>query len=213
MADRLPLSAPARLYSVHPAVAYSQAILENLPEKTGRSLAEWVELLRRDGPAGFKQQREWLKKAHGLGGTRAHLIVDRAAGRCPEDTEPEAYLRCACRWVEALYEGSRAPLRPIHDALVDLALDLGGDVRICPCKTIVPLYRQHVFAQIKPTTRTRIDLGLALKKADVPEGGRLLSTGGAGRGDRITHRIPLASVEEIDDEVRRWTSRAYSLDA
>jgi len=28
--------------------------------------------------------------------------------------------------------------------------------------TIVPLYREHVFAQIKATTNSRIDLGLAL---------------------------------------------------
>ncbi|PYT97443.1 MAG: hypothetical protein DMG38_19690 [Acidobacteria bacterium] len=28
--------------------------------------------------------------------------------------------------------------------------------------TIVPLYREHVFAQIKPTTNSRVDFGLAL---------------------------------------------------
>ena len=33
------------------------------------------------------------------------------------------------------------------------------------------------------------------------------------KGDRITHRIPITSLEEIDDEVRRWLKTAYELDA
>ena len=39
---------------------------------------------------------------------------------------------------------------------------MAEDVKACPCKTMVPLYREHVFAQIKPTTNSRIDLGFAL---------------------------------------------------
>lgn len=31
--------------------------------------------------------------------------------------------------------------------------------------------------------------------------------------DRITHRIPIASLAEIDDEVKRWVKKAYELDA
>jgi len=48
------------------------------------------------------------------------------------------------------------------DELLTLGKSLGDDVKACPCKTIVPFYREHVFAQIKPTTNSRIDLGFAL---------------------------------------------------
>ncbi len=58
--------------------------------------------------------------------------------------------------------GRKIKLRPIYDELLKLGKSLGDDVKACPCKTIVPLYREHVFAQIKPTTNSRIDLGLAL---------------------------------------------------
>ena len=70
--------------------------------------------------------------------------------------------------------------------------------------------RNHVFAQIKPATRTRIDLGFALggRKAE----GRLLDTGGYAKKDRITHRIPLESVADIDNEVKRWLKIAYEED-
>ncbi len=94
-----------------------------------------------------------------------------------------------------------------------LGKSLGADVKVCPCKTIVPLYRRYVFAQIKPATRTRIDLGLALKGAAGALPVRLLDTGAAARGDRITHRIPLTSLDDIDEEVERWLKVAYDLDA
>ena len=92
-----------------------------------------------------------------------------------------------------------------------LTFALGKDVRVCPCKTIVPFYRQHVIAQVKPTTRTRIDFGLALK--DTPCTGRLIDTGGLAKKNRITHRIPLSSLTDINDEVKRWLKKAYDMDA
>jgi hypothetical protein len=70
-----------------------------------------------------------------------------------------------------------------------------------------------VIAQIKPTTQTRVDLGLALKVAETPIPARLIETGGLQKGDRITHRIPLMRADEIDDEVKRWLATAYELDA
>ena len=45
---------------------------------------------------------------------------------------------------------TREALRALHDRIIELGVSLGDDVRICPCKTIVPLYRKHVFAEIKP---------------------------------------------------------------
>jgi hypothetical protein len=75
---------------------------------------------------------------------------------------------------------------------------------------MVPLYRKHVFAQIKPTARTRIDLGFALGARAAT--GSLISTGGFAKKDRITHRIPISSVREISDEVKRWLSTAYEED-
>jgi hypothetical protein len=90
------------------------------------------------------------------------------------------------------------------------SLGLGKDVKACPCKTMVPLYRKHVFAQIKPTTLTRIDLGFALGAR--PATGRLIDTGGYAKKDRITHRIPISSPAEIDGEVKQWLHTAYEED-
>jgi hypothetical protein len=205
--------APESLYSVHPSIAYAQAILANLPTTTGKSMAEWVRLLKEQGPVGEKERREWLKKQHQLGGTTAWMIAEAAEGKGGESTDPAVYLKLAAEYVEAMYADSKAALRPIHDALIKLGASLGNDVKVCPCQTIVPLYRHHVFAQIKPTTRTRIDLGLALKGSKETPPERLIDTGGLKKGDRITHRIPINSVKDVDAEVKDWLKRAYDLDA
>ena len=123
---------------------------------------------------------------------------------------PETYLKQAEEYVEKMYAGAKEPLRPIFEELLALGRSLGNDVRVCPCKTIVPLYRRHVFAQIKPTTRTRIDLGLALKDTKVPK--RLIDTGGLAKKDRITHRIEIKSLKDIDAEVKKWIKFAYGMD-
>lgn len=133
-----------------------------------------------------------------------------AAGEAAETYDPAAYLTAAERYVEEMFIGAKAALRPLYEQLLRLAFELGADVKACPCKTIVPLYRKHVFAQIKPSTNTRIDLGFALgaRRAE----GRLIDTGGFVKKDRITHRIPISSPPDIDNEVKRWLRLAYEED-
>jgi len=180
-------------------------IIENLKEKTGKNLSDWIDLLKEAGPKTIKEQRQWLKKEFGLGGTTVTLITDYAAGNnVLENYDPEAM-------VEAQYSGKKAVLRPIYEKLLELGFALGNDVKACPGKTIVPLYRHHVFAEIRPTTNTRIDLGLSLAKAhDIST--RLIDTGGLTKGDRITHRFAITSLKQIDDEVKNWLKIAYLLD-
>jgi len=189
----------------------TQKWVADLPPKTGRTLEEWVRLVKESGPATEKERRDWLKEKHKLGTNTAWWIAERAEGKELESSDPEAYLNAAEEYVEAMFGGKKAALRPIYNALLKFGLGLGQDVKACPCKTIVPLYRNHVFAQIKPTSHTRIDFGFAL--GNMKATGRLIDTGGFAKKDRITHRIPIGQPEEIDDEVRHWLKRAYEMDA
>ncbi len=167
--------------------------------------------MKKSGPASEQARRDWLKKKHKLGTNAAWWIAERASGKGSEEDTPEKYLRTAEKYVEGMFAGGKAGLRPIYNALLKLGLSVGKDVKACPCKTIVPLYRKHVFAQIKPTTRTRIDFGLCLRGVKPPK--RLIDTGGAAKGDRITHRFEITSLSDIDAEVKRWLKTAYEQDA
>jgi hypothetical protein len=193
------------MYTVNPSLSMEDVWLERLRQKTGKTLEEWVRIVQQSGPATEKERREWLKTQHGFGTNYAWWLAERSMGKnSAEDYEdPEAL-------VEAMFVG-KAGLRPLYETLLRLCKSLGKDVTACPCKTIVPLYRKHVFAQLKASTKTRIDLGLALK--DTPVSGRLIDTGGFAKKDRITRRIAITTAAEIDDEVKRWLRKAYEMDA
>jgi hypothetical protein len=199
------------LYGVHPGVFMVQKWIAELKQKTGRSLDEWMKHIKKEGPATEAERRDWLKAVHKLGTNTAWWLSARSFGKDSWDDSPEKYLKQAEVYVEDMFADKKAPLKPIYDELLDLGLGMGKDVKACPCQTIVPLYRNHVFAQIKPATNKRIDFGFALKDAKAT--GRLLDTGGFAKKDRITHRIPIGSIEEIDDEVRHWLKKAYVMDA
>jgi hypothetical protein len=198
------------IYGVHPGVEMPQKWVAELKQKTGRSLDEWLRLIRKSGPKDEKARREWLKTEHGLGTNSAWWLAERADGKGTEVGNPDAYLAAAEGYVETMFAGGKAELRPVYDALLKTGLKVGKDVKACPCQTIVPLYRKRVFAQIKPTTNKRIDIGFAL--GDMKAKGRLIDTGGFAKKDRITHRIPITSTKDIDDEVRHWLKVAYDRD-
>jgi len=204
-------SAAKSQYDSHPSIPMVQKWVRELEAKTGRSLPQWIDLVKNEGPKDEKGRREWLKAKHGFGTNNASWIAQRAEGKGLEEEDPETYLKAAAQFVEQQYSGPRAALRPIYEALLKLGKSM-GEVKVSPGKTIVPLYRNHVFAQIKPATNTRIDLGFALAryKGKLPK--RLIDTGGLAKKDRITHRIEVKALSDIDDEVKRWLKIAYELD-
>jgi hypothetical protein len=200
----------ATLYSPHPSIQYSRNVLAAMEKKTGKNYEEWIRIAQKSGLKTEEERRAWLKEKHGLGTNTVWWIAEMSVGKGRDAVDEDAYLKLASGYVEAMYAG-KDNLRPIHDALIELGRSLGSDVKVCPCRTIVPLYRSFQFAQIKPTTKTRIDLGLAL--GDTKVTGRLIDTGGFAKKDRITHRIPISDVKEIDAEVKKWLKTAYGRDA
>lgn len=199
------------IYGVHPGVLMTQKWVAELKEKTGRTLDEWLKFIRKEGPPTEAARRDWLKQQHGMGTNAAWWLAERSVGKGKEAGDPDAYLKAAEKYVAEMFAGKKEHLRPIYDALLKLGLSMGKDVKACPCQTIVPIYRNHVIAQIKPTTQTRIDFGLALgdtKKTPT----RLIDTGGFAKKDRITHRFEVTSLKDIDDEVKRWVKTAYERD-
>jgi len=199
------------IYSVHPGVTMTVKWIAELKQKTGRSLDEWLKLITQEGPPTEKERREWLKETHGLGTNSAWWLAERSFGKGEEAGDPDAYLKAAENYVEEMFSGKKAGLRPLYDKLLQIGLKTGKDAKASAAKTIVPLYRNHVFAQIKPTTQTRIDLGFALGNMKTPK--RLIDTGGFAKKDRITHRIEITSLKDIDDDVKHWLKVAYDRDA
>ena len=170
-----------------------ETMLANLPEKTGKPLDDWLALISAaDSLEKHGQIVKFLKSEHGVTHGFASLIAAKALkGAAPSDPVAEQY------------SGAKAGLKPIHDAIVAYAKGLGDDVEIAPKKTSVSLRRKKQFALITPATKTRIDLGLALK-GDEPEG-RLESYNAM-----CSHRVRIEDVAGFDEQVQEWMAEAYS---
>ncbi len=197
-------------YDPHPSLRLVDSMIAGMEEKTGRSLEEWLRFVKKEGPAGEKERAAWLKQEHGLGTNYATWIAQRSSGTDHVSEDADAYLKLAEDYVEKMYAGPKEHLRPIYHEILTYARSLGRDIRVCPCQTIVPIYRNHVIAQVKPTTQSRVDLGLALRDMKAPK--RLIDTGGFVKKDRITHRIEITRSEEFDEEAQRWMRKAYEMD-
>ncbi len=171
-----------------------QTMIDNMPEKTGKSLKEWKLLLATKSFAKHSEAVNFLKKEHGVTHGFANTIVTLYKQEKSSDSDP----------VENQYKGKEG-LLPIYERLLDVVQGFGSDVTIAPKKSTVSIIRKRQFALIKPATKTRIDLGLKIK--DKPTTERLESSGPFG--SMCTHRVRISGVEEIDDELLNWLTEAY----
>jgi predicted transport protein len=176
------------------------AMIRNLPQKTGRTLEQWAALVRADAPAGARKERiAWLQREHGLGHGYASFVVDRVdRPEAFDEPEPEAL-------VEGLLTG-KEPIRPVFARLMSVVEELGPDVAAEPRRTYVAFSRGRQFALLQPATATRLDVGLVLPGAVETE--RLRAAGSFGSG-RTSHRVSLAHEDEIDGELTEWLRAAY----
>lgn len=177
---------------------------KSLVSDTGRGFDDWVEFTKQSGPAAQAARVAWLRNEHRLPKDAAWVIASTASGAA--DYRDELAL------LEGMFAGKREALRPVYDALAATCRDLGDDVGFSPCRTQVSVKRRHNIIVLRPATNTRVDVGLALGDAVKPTA-RLVDTGGLAKGDRVTRRVGVASVDEIDDQLRRWMRTAYDLDA
>jgi hypothetical protein len=202
----------ASKFSVHPNVSMRQTWIAGLLSRTGRTLQEWVELVQEEGPETNRECRDWLVNTHGLGANTAGWIIERVAGQGLEEIDPVAYLKAADVYVESLFGGRNTRRWATYEAVMALAQSLGSEVKICPSKAAVSIYRRHLIAELRPLPlEDQLSLGLALGQGPVPP--RFAETGGAEKKDRITHRLVLVSKTDLDAEAQSWLRRAYVLDA
>jgi|ERR1041385_6696010 predicted transport protein len=179
-----------------------EAIARNLPAKTGRTFEQWVALTRKQKPASRGEAVAWLKSQHKLGTVTATFIAADATGQSIVDQYADEG-----KLLDAMYSGEKLSLRPVYDELTRAGRKLGKDVQLTVCKTYVGMRRARMFALVKPSTKSRVDLGLALD--GVNPSGRLAKAPSSIGNDRITHVIGIASKREIDAEVRRWLKAAW----
>lgn len=171
-----------------------QTMIDNMPEKTGKSLSEWKVLLKTKFFAKHSEAVNFLKKEHQVTHGFANTIVSLSK---EENIEADDL-------VQAQYKGKES-LFPLYERLLEIVKVFGDDVVITPKKTTVSIIRKKQFALIKPATKTRIDLGLKIKDKAISD--RLGNSGPFGT--MCTHRVKITKLSEIDDQLIAWLKEAY----
>jgi len=172
-------------------------MIQNLTEKTGKTLPEWIKIARASKLARHRELTTFLKDKHGLTYGYANLIALKAL-------EPEGQTLSGDDLVDAQYSGEKATLRPIYDALIAIVKKFGKDVEIAPKKTYVSLRRNKQFALIQPSTADRLDVGINLK--GVAPTGRLEKSGSFN--SMVSHRVRVTRKSEVDAELKGWLKKA-----
>lgn len=181
----------------------AQTMIDNLPEKTGKSLEEWIEVIRGTDLRKHKEIMTFLKNEHGVTHGYANTITLLAREQFEVDAGGQPAEEVDL--VANQYSGDKASLKPIYDRLASEILAFGPDVEISPKKAYVSLRRNKQFGLIQPSTKTRVDVGINLP--DSAPGERLEASGSFNT--MVSHRVRLESPEQVDDELIGWLRSAY----
>ena len=175
------------------------SVTDSMKERTGKTLEEWVAAVQatKIDPLDQKAVRNWLK-SQGVLQNSQWAIADAAARAAGwERPSVEGY-------INSQYQGEKAALRPIFDALREIIEGLGEDVTAEGRGGYTPFVRKRQFVAIQASTKTRVDLGLRFRQA--PDSALLSTTSLPGQS---THKLGLSSVDEITDEVVELIRLAY----
>jgi hypothetical protein len=170
--------------------------LRNIELSSGRSVAEWMAVIRESGAMRHGEIVAMLKTEHGLAHGAAHrlalVFLDAPAASTADP-------------VDALYEG-RPQARAIHDSVWAVIAGFGDDIVVAPKKGYLSLRRRTQFAMLKPAAK---HLDVALVRPDAQPTIRFESA--ATFNALFTHRVRVRSIEEVDDELAVWIRKAYEL--
>ena len=160
------------------------AMIANLKDKTGKTLPQWLKIVKKARLEKHGQIVKLLKADHKVTHGFANTADDPVA---------------------AQYAGAKADLKPIYDALIKAVSKFGKDVEISPKKAYVALRRGKQLGIVQPSTKTRVDVGINLKGDEPTE--RLEASGSFN--SMVSHRVRLSSKSEVDKELVAWLKEAY----
>lgn len=178
--------------------------LANIEKRTGKSLAALAKLVKSSGLTKHGEIRDMLKRDLGMGHGDANTLVhhvlqsDGASAAAAEGKGVAAVL-------DEIYAGAKAPLRPIHDAVM-AEIETFGPFEIAPKKGYVSLRGKKQFAMIGPATKAQVEIGLNMK--DVAPTARLVAL---PPGGMCQYKVRIADVKEVNRELIGWIRRAYDV--
>ena len=186
-----------------------QTQLKNVQAKTGRTIAELHKAVAATGLAKHGEKRSWLMEHFKLGYGDANMVtnfigkplLELGAGAIKGKSANEPIAEAEP--LDAIYAGAKAPLRPLHDAVMKVVQGF-GDFESAPKKSYISLRRKKQFAMVGPATKDSVEIGLNAK--DLPPHERLKAQ---PPGSMCNATTRVGSVAEVDALLKGWLKRAF----
>ena len=175
----------------------AETMIANLEKNTGKSLEQWIKIVKASGLEKHGEMIKFLKTehefTHGFANLVAHKTRESDAGSNSDDS-----------LIEGQYKG-KENLREFYEAIVKEVSGFGNDVEIAPKKAYVSLRRKKQFGLIQPSTKKRLDIGINLKGKEPVDS---LEASGSFNS-MVSHRVRIESKEDLTKDVIGWIKEAY----
>lgn len=176
-----------------------QTMIDNLLKNTGKSLEEWIVIVRSKNFEKHGQIIKFLKEEHSFTHGFANLVALKSRGADAGSAKNQDDL------ISSQYAG-KEHFKPLYDKLITEIQKFGNDIEIAPKNAYVSLRRKKQFATLQPATKTRFKVEINLKGQE-PKG-KLEEI--KSSNTMCSHKINLEDFGSIDAEVIDWIKTAYN---
>jgi predicted transport protein len=176
----------------------TQTMIENLHKNTGKTLEQWIVIVKKENLAKHGDILKYLKEKHGFTHGFANLVALKSKGSDADSTENKDTL------IDKQYKG-KEHFKALYEKLLTEIQKFGKDIEITPKNAYVSLRRKKQFAILQPATKTRFEIGINLKGSKPKGKLEAILTPNA----MCSHKINLEDVKDIDKEVIGWIKEAY----
>ncbi len=179
---------------------FEREFIDTAKEKTGRTLQEWLDVVKTSGLAKQNDILDWLKKEYGLN----HMQASLTAGIFLNNGE------VVYGNENALMENQFAKfadMRPLFDAVAEKIMSEFEGTQLIPKKTYLSFTAVREFAAVNVKPK-EIRLGLDL--GDEPFTETIQKSKLTGPMPRISHMISITDFNQIDRDLLELLTRSYN---
>jgi predicted transport protein len=175
----------------------TQTMIDNLYKNTGKTLEQWIDIVKKQNLTKHGEIIKFLKEQHGFTHGFANLVAHKANETDAGSAENQNDL------ITKQYSG-KEHFKPIFDKLISEIQTFGNDIEIAPKNSYVSLRRKKQFATLNPATKTRFEIGINLKGQEPTE-----KLEEEKPNSMCSHKIKIADISEINTEILNWIKTAY----
>lgn len=179
---------------------FEKEFVQTAKEKTGRSLEQWLPVVKASGLTKQMEITNWLKAEHKMNHMQATLLAGLYLNNGKPVYQNETslldnqFLKCEA-------------MRPLYDAISEKILATFADTQLIPKKTYLSYTATREFAaiNIKPKEiRLGMDLG------DMPFTETVQKTKLTGPMPRISHMVVITDIKQFDKKLTDLLQQSYN---